>query len=618
MPENTNYSAIIFQDGDIFYGRSSGKTGSTIAEMCFTTAMTGYQESITDPSYHGQALIFTAVHIGNTGINHLDHESSKPHLKAIITRNKPSEYSHYQANQSLTELMQKNDTMVLHDFDTRSLVEKITQSESKNAMLIASEREISIAENQLQQYKSQITKHKVEFRESMQSILNDVLRKSIIDDIVKNSKKYEKSLIVIDFGVKLNILRLLYKYNFNITVLPCNTDYNNLNLKNFDGIVLSNGPADPKDALIFSEKIVNKIVHSDRPIFGICMGHQILSLAYPSLKVKVAKMQQGHRGINHPIMDMRNKRIMITSQNHGYNAYVEEDESRIRSLISHKSLFDQTIAGFSIKNEKIISVQYHPESSPGTHDSEYLFEEFYHIVDLHDRESGIRVQEKRDLTQLEQRIRYRFKSKELLMRSLRHSSMLGESSYEKLEFIGDKMLNLSLAYALVQEFPKDDEGQLSIKLNKLASGEIIAKVASRIGLGDFIEMSANEQQSNGKNRKNNLEDCMEGLIGGILLDSDFKTVVSVVLRLWDSLIKNAGAIEKDAKTQLQEWLQKKHKILPKYLLVQKEGVVHAPIFKVKLIAKGIPEFEITATTLKEAQTELAKMGLNYVNSHPKI
>jgi ribonuclease-3 len=198
---------------------------------------------------------------------------------------------------------------------------------------------------------------------------------------------------------------------------------------------------------------------------------------------------------------------------------------------------------------------------------------------------------------------------------LRHPSIQKSHSYEKLEFIGDKVLNTVLAEALLKKFPKDDEGELSLKLNHLVSGKTIVQIAIKVELGKFIEMSQSEEQSNGQDKKGNLEDCMEAIIGGIFLDSDFEITKNVILKLWYDFLENAQKIEKDAKSQLQEWLQKNQLDLPQYILVDKHGPSHNPKFTVKLIAQNLPEFEAKGSSLKEAQSQAAKLAIAHIQSN---
>ena len=228
----------------------------------------------------------------------------------------------------------------------------------------------------------------------------------------------------------------------------------------------------------------------------------------------------------------------------------------------------------------------------------------------------------RHLYLLEEKINYKFRSLALLFQALKHPSVTNEFnslySYEKLEFLGDKCLNLIIAEKLFQLFPNDDEGVLSLKLNYLISGEIISRIGKKISLGDFIEMSFSEKQTNGGNKKSNLENCMEALIGAVYLDGGLENARKVALSLWDDMIEDAEYVKKDAKSQLQEWLQKNRYDLPQYILIERDGPDHDPIFKIELLAESLPKFEGTGKSLKEAQTKAAEFAVQYIENHVEI
>ena len=604
-----NYSAIVFEDKTVLYGKSFGAIGVTTVELCFTTGTTGYQETLTDPSYSGQGIVFSAPHIGNTGINKIDYESSISHVKAIITKNKISIDSNHQSIENLKSWLKKNQVYCLYNFDTRAIIKKITSKGSQNATIIVQKDDFILNEKQIKEFSEKAIQYIIKFDETISEILKNVERNKIINQIIHESKTNHIKTIVIDYGVKLNILRMLKNNDFNIEVISCLANSDKINFENFDCIVLSNGPADPNDAIKLNKKLIDKIISSKKPILGICLGHQIIAIAHPKLQLDVIKMHQGHRGINHPIFDLETKKVEITSQNHGFNISLNNKDQK-NSYVSHKSLFDNSIAGISMPQEKIMSVQYHPEASPGTHDSRYIFEKFKNMV----LNKFNIVYDKRHLNNLEENLHYTFKSKNLLLQSLRHPSIQKSHSYEKLEFIGDKILNSILAEALLRKFSKDDEGELSLKLNHLVSGKTIVQIALQIKLGQFIEMSQSEEQSKGQDKKGNLEDCMEAIIGGIFLDSDFETTKNIVLKLWNDFLEKAQNIEKDSKSQLQEWLQKNQFELPQYILTDKQGPSHNPEFTVKLIAKNLPEFEAKGYSLKDAQSQVAKLAITHIQN----
>ncbi len=609
-----NYSALIFSDKSVIYGKAVGAVGKTAAELCFTTALTGYQEAITDPSYSGQGIVFSFPHIGNTGVNDIDLESSRPHAKLIVARNEVSISSNQRANNNLESWLKDNGVFHLYDFDTRAIMKKIAKIQNKNCVAISKSEDFVLTEEEVKSLSEEANQYQIKFEDSMSSILSDKEREAEIKKIVDSSKGFKKKIAVVDYGVKLNILRLLVETGLNIEVLKCTTDLTNLFLDGFDGFVLSNGPADPQDAIALNEGLLKAIFDTKKPILGICLGHQILGMFHPKFMFKVAKMPQGHRGINHPILNLVTKKVEITSQNHGYNVYIDDETKLCKA--SHKSLFDGSIAGISDLKENIISVQYHPESSPGTHDSRYIFDDFKKMVMNYDDGKGQKKFDQddgRNLNVLEKKLAYNFKSKDLLHQSLRHPSVQRNQSYEKFEFIGDKILNSVLAEALLRRFPKNDEGKLSLKLNHLVSGKMITKIATNIDLSNFIEMPEHEKRSSGHFRASNLEDCMEAVLGGVFLDSDFETTKKVILRLWKDFLNDSGSIEKDPKSQLQEWLQKNQKDLPEYVLVEKSGPSHSPHFTIELKADGLPPFKGDGLSMKEAESKAADLAIEYIN-----
>ena len=370
----TMQAHIVIND-EIVLARSVGFKADVCTEIVFNTSMSGYQEIITDPSYKDQIITFTYPHIGNTGINEEDLERKKPHLKAIITKNIPNNYSNFRATTSLTKYLIQNKIVCLTDVDTRNLVLKIREKGvSCGAIIIGDMPNWQIKEKakNLQQQKN-----------NSQIELKNVSRTDYkkwqegtwqLNTGYKNTKQNKKHIVAYDFGIKNNILRLLAD-RAKITVVPFDTNITELKKLNPDGVFLSNGPGDPKNYLATID-LVKEIIKLNLPTFGICLGHQLLALA---LGLKTTKMKFGHRGANHPVLDLETKKIAITSQNHGYCILNETMPKNIQ--ITHTSLFDGTIQGIKLKDKPVFSFQGHPEASPGPHDLLHLFDDFIKLMD---------------------------------------------------------------------------------------------------------------------------------------------------------------------------------------------------------------------------------------------
>lgn len=373
---NQNYNAVIlFGDGEIFFGKSCGVFGKRATEICFNTAMTGYQEALTDPSYSGQSIVFAFPHIGNVGVNLIDYESGSASVDGIIMRDKISIDSNHRSEVNFAQWIVEQNLIGIYDVDTRALVQKIRKSGLQN-VAIGSYR---IGEEiRIDELKSLLEKYSCNFYNEMEKILSDSKRERALREICENSVHNKFKVAVFDYGVKLNILHCLVDNDCAIEVIPYNIDPKTIDCKKYDGFFLSNGPADPLDALELNPSLIEEIFAQKKPIFGICLGHQIIALYYKKLNVAVSKMDQGHRGINHPVKNLLTGRVEITSQNHGFSAFRTNDTNE--KYISHVSLFDGSIAGFYVEEDKILSVQYHPESSPGTHDSRYLFKNFVEMM----------------------------------------------------------------------------------------------------------------------------------------------------------------------------------------------------------------------------------------------
>lgn len=355
-----NQSAVlILEDGTIYHGLAVGKIGTTTGEIAFNTGMTGYQEVFTDPSYYGQILIMTTNHIGNYGVHADEVESESMKIAGLVTKKFSDGYSRVSASGSLDNFMIESSTVGISDIDTRSLVRHIRHKGAMNAI-------ISSDNDDIEDLKAQLSK-----APSMDGLeLSSKVATEVAFEVKPENPNYKVSLI--DFGVKKNIVRCLVERGCHVKVFPLNSSKAEMDSFQPDGYMLSNGPGDPS-VMHESISLVDELVQSGKPIFGICLGHQILGL---SQGLKTEKMFNGHRGINHPIMNIVTGKGEITSQNHGFVINKESVELNEGVELTHYHLNDLTVAGIKLVNKPVFSVQYHPEASAGPHDSRYLFDQF--------------------------------------------------------------------------------------------------------------------------------------------------------------------------------------------------------------------------------------------------
>ena len=332
-----------------------------MGEVCFNTGMTGYQEILTDPSYCGQLVTMTYPHIGNYGINIDDIESKKIHVAGFIVREENVIPSNFRSTNSLGEYLKENNIIGIQNIDTRMLTRIIRNEGAMNGIISTEDIDDSSLIN------------KVKSAPSMNGM--DLAKVVSTKNIYtwEHAENSQYKVAVIDFGIKYNILRLLQSHNCNTTIFPASVSTEEILKLNPDGIFLSNGPGDPA-AVSYGIKTVKSLL-GKKPIFGICLGHQILALA---LGAKTYKLKFGHRGCNHPIKNLHTNKVEITSQNHGFS--VDANSIPKNSEITHISLNDNTLEGLRCKEMSAFSIQFHPESSPGPHDSRYLFEEFIHMM----------------------------------------------------------------------------------------------------------------------------------------------------------------------------------------------------------------------------------------------
>ena len=369
---------LVLDNKIVFKGIGLGYQGTATGEVCFNTSLTGYQEIISDPSYAGQIINFTFPHIGNVGTNNEDLESDKIWTRGAIFNSEITSPSNYRALKTLDEWLKKNKIVGLTGLDTRSLTNFIRDKGAPKG---------TISNNKKGKF-------------NIKKLINNSIKWPGLDGLdlakevstkktyswkgfktwrketgyKKNTKKIFK-IVAIDYGIKKNILRYFSDYNCDVKVVSCKTTAEEISKLKPDGIFLSNGPGDPAATGKYAIKTIRKLIKKDYPIFGICLGHQILALA---LNAKTKKMKLGHRGANHPVKNLLNNKVEITSQNHGFEVIEKSLSKNVQ--ITHKSLFDNSIEGIRLKSRPVFSVQYHPEANPGPQDSQYLFKSFIQDV----------------------------------------------------------------------------------------------------------------------------------------------------------------------------------------------------------------------------------------------
>ena len=368
--------ALILKDGTVFNGFGCGFEGKSIGEVCFNTAMTGYQEIMTDPSYTSQIITFTFPHIGNVGINSQDIESNQnSKISGVIFSNPITSPSNWRSEGNLNDWLIKNKIVGLYGIDTRDLTSHIRKNGFLNGIIANDPKGVEDKESILRD----LSKWEGINGQDLAKIVStkDIYtwKEKEIDALSQDIEQIDKHIVVIDYGVKSNILRCLSSRFNKITVVPCETGVSDIKNLKPDGIFLSNGPGDPVATGEYAIPIVKKLISMEIPIFGICLGHQILALA---LGGETFKMHQGHHGANHPVKNIQNGKVEITSMNHGFAVNFDTLPSDVEE--THKSLFDGSNSGLMLKDKPIFSIQHHPESSPGPYDSFYLFNKFQDLV----------------------------------------------------------------------------------------------------------------------------------------------------------------------------------------------------------------------------------------------
>ena len=352
-------AVLLLEDGTIYHGKAAGKIGTTTGEICFNTGMTGYQEIFTDPSYFGQIMVTTNSHIGNYGIHKEEVESESIKISGLVCKNFNIAYSRKQADSSIQDYFQDEHIVGISDVDTRSLVRHIRDKGAMNAII--SSEILNIDE----------LKQKLASVPSMDGLelSSQVSTKEAYE---YGNKEAAKRVAVLDLGVKKNILRNFDSSGVFSKVFPAKTTFAEMEKWNPDGYFISNGPGDPS-AMPYAIETVKAVLASNKPLFGICLGHQLLALAND---IRTMKMFNGHRGLNHPVKNVIINHCEVTSQNHGFGVIPDDVRNSDKVEITHVNLNDQSIEGIRVKGKKAFSVQYHPESSPGPHDSRYLFDDF--------------------------------------------------------------------------------------------------------------------------------------------------------------------------------------------------------------------------------------------------
>ena len=363
MPNSQQPAVLLLADGYVFNGRAFGMIGTASGEICFNTGMTGYQEVFTDPSYYGQILIMNNVHIGNYGVNQLDQESKTVKIRGLIGRNLEEKFSRYQAEDSLDSYLKKNNIVAIEGIDTRALVSHIRERGAMNCIISSETLDINAL--------------KVKLAE-----VPDMAGLELAS-VVSTKEEYELGdpnsplkVAVLDYGVKYNILNCLVERGAHVRVHPACTPIKRLKEFNPDGYFISNGPGDPA-AMPYAVETMKEILKEEKPTFGICLGHQLLALAND---IPTFKMHHGHRGLNHPVKNLVTGRCEITTQNHGFGVDPHVVYNHPNIEVTHLNLNDESIEGIRLKNKPAFSVQYHPESTPGPHDSRYLFDEFVEMM----------------------------------------------------------------------------------------------------------------------------------------------------------------------------------------------------------------------------------------------
>ncbi|WP_350261515.1 glutamine-hydrolyzing carbamoyl-phosphate synthase small subunit [Pantoea sp. BJ2] len=368
---------LVLEDGTQFHGRAIGATGSAVGEVVFNTSMTGYQEILTDPSYSRQIVTLTYPHIGNVGVNAADEESSQIHAQGLVIRDLPLITSNFRSEESLAAYLQRNNIVGIADIDTRKLTRLLREKGAQSGCIIAGDSpDAALALQKAQAFpglkgmdlaKEVTTAETYAWQQGSWTLEGDLPEQ-------KTGEELPFHVVAYDYGAKRNILRMLVDRGCRLTVVPAQTPAEEVLALNPDGIFLSNGPGDPEPC-DYAINAIQAFLKTDVPVFGICLGHQLLALASGA---KTIKMKLGHHGGNHPVKDLDNNTVMITAQNHGFA--VDDSQLPANLRVTHVSLFDQTVQGIHRTDKPAFSFQGHPEASPGPHDAAPLFDHFIELI----------------------------------------------------------------------------------------------------------------------------------------------------------------------------------------------------------------------------------------------
>jgi carbamoyl-phosphate synthase small subunit len=356
-------AVLLMEDGTVLHGNAFGKIGTTTGEICFNTGMTGYQEVFTDPSYYGQVLIMNNVHIGNYGVKAADVESDGVKVKGVIGRNLEEQFSRLQADGSLQQYFEQQNVVAIDGVDTRALVAHVRTQGAMNCIISSENLDVESLREELKKVPSM----------AGLELASEV---STNESYFIGDERSKIRVAVLDFGVKKNILNCLVERGAYVKVHNAKTSFEELKSFNPNGYFISNGPGDP-EPMDYAVKTVKEILAADQPLFGICLGHQLLALAND---IPTFKMHHGHRGLNHPVKNIITGKSEITTQNHGFGVNPDAVRASKNVEITHLNLNDNSIEGIRIKGKPAFSVQYHPEATPGPHDSRYLFDDFMALM----------------------------------------------------------------------------------------------------------------------------------------------------------------------------------------------------------------------------------------------
>lgn len=366
MPDSSIPAVLLLADGTVAHGRAFGAIGTTTGEICFNTGMTGYQEVFTDPSYFGQVLIMNSAHIGNYGVKDEDVESNSVKISGLIGRNLEEQYSRQQASGSLDEYMKLNNIVSIEGVDTRALVAHIRTKGAMNCIISSEITDVELLKAKLAEVPNM-------------DGLELASKVSTTEPYELGDANAAVRIAVMDYGVKKNILQCMVERGAHVKVFPAKTPLEEVKQFAPHGYFISNGPGDPAP-MDYAIATVKQILKEEKPLFGICLGHQLLALAND---IPTFKMHHGHRGLNHPVKNLVTGRSEITTQNHGFGVDPEAVRKADHVEITHLNLNDQSIEGIRVKGKPAFSVQYHPEATPGPHDSRYLFDQFLDLVKAH-------------------------------------------------------------------------------------------------------------------------------------------------------------------------------------------------------------------------------------------